>query len=93
MRQMAPPIVTLTLLLSTLFSLLALFLGYSYLPGLAIIVSLTYLIALTIGCYLYSADTPLSLIPGIILALIVMHLSWGSGFWFSLIGNKNNPLS
>ena len=88
LRQMIPPAFTLILLLSTMLSTLSLLFGWSYLPWLLGTILVTYLVALLLGILLLSSNTPIYLIPGIILSIATMHLSWGIGFWLSLIARK-----
>ncbi|MFT6372506.1 MAG: glycosyltransferase involved in cell wall biosynthesis [Gammaproteobacteria bacterium] len=89
LRQMVPPFFVLILLLSALLSTLSVLLNWIFFPWLTGIILSAYLVALILGTLLSSDDTPpIRLVPGIILALATMHLSWGSGFWLSMIANK-----
>lgn len=89
LRQMIPTAFTLILLLSSVLSVLSLLFGWSYLPWLPGTILLTYLVALVSGILLLARrNTPISLMPGIILAIATMHLSWGIGFWLSLIARN-----
>lgn len=92
LRQMAPAAVSLILLLSALFSILGLFLDWKYVPYFVILAPLLYAIALNIGCFIYPTNIPRSLLPGVVLAMFVMHVSWGSGFWLSLIQGKKSHI-
>jgi glycosyltransferase involved in cell wall biosynthesis len=88
-RQLIPPFFVLIALLGTVLSTLSILLSWSYLPWLIAIILVAYLATLTLGILLLSDDTPpLYFMPGIILAITTIHLSWGSGFWLSLMANR-----
>ena len=88
LRQVIPPIVVLIFFLGTVFSAIALLLGWNYLACTTVVMVFIYCITLGLGTLLLYKDFPLYFLPGIILALMTMHLSWGSGFWLSLIASK-----
>jgi len=92
LRQMAPPAIVFALLLSGLLALFSIFLGWTYTLAIAAIAAMGYLTSLTIGYLLSSKNTSLLLLPGIISAFVVMHLSWGSGFWISLFKNRKDTI-
>ena len=93
LRQMAPPVITAGLILAILIGILGGVLGWSYAPLLGCGCALAYYIALSIGCQVCGPKMPLALTPGVAFALMVMHLSWGSGFWISLLKNRKKPPS
>jgi glycosyltransferase involved in cell wall biosynthesis len=88
LRQMIPPMFTAILFFGGILSALSLLLGWSYLSWVMMIILFVYIITLSLGTLLSFKDISFSLVPGVILALATMHLSWGSGFWLSLITDK-----
>ncbi len=88
LRQTIPPIFTFFLFGGTILSVLFLLMGWNFLCWIIIAVLLAYATGLGAGTLLFKKDVPFSLLPGIVLALATMHLSWGSGFWLALILNK-----
>ena len=88
LRQLAPPIVVLTLMFSSILLGLSLLFSWSYLPWIAAAIIFAYFAVLTLASFLFSRNTPIKLLPGLVVALAVIHLSWGSGFWYGLIKGK-----
>ena len=94
LRQIIPPTFTLILFLSAILLVLSLLIGWSYMALLIGVVFFAYIASLMLGTLLLSNSIPFYLVPGVIFALATMHLSWGSGFWVSLIANKKlNPVN
>jgi glycosyltransferase involved in cell wall biosynthesis len=88
LRQMIPPMFTAILFFGAILSTLSLLLGWSYISWVMIIMLLVYIVTLGLGTILLDKSISFSLVPGVILSEATMHLSWGSGFWLSLIANK-----
>lgn len=93
LRQMAAPAVVAGLLLSFSTIIVSLFVGHNIvLLSIALLIPISYFCALSIGCLTLTKDARLSLVPGIIAAIMIMHLSWGIGFIYSLLKNYQGRL-
>jgi GT2 family glycosyltransferase len=88
LRQALPPLFVSSLLvclfLGLLFKVFLLILGMEILLYLAVLVAA--------GIHASEKNKDLTLVPGIPMAISVMHLSWGSGFLWSIISwlSKSN---
>ena len=88
LRQIIPPIFAFFLFFGTMLLIPCSLLGWSFLFWFIITVLIFYIFTLGLGTLLLCKDIPLILVPGVIIALTIMHLSWGGGFWLSLIANN-----
>jgi succinoglycan biosynthesis protein ExoA len=83
-RQALPPLFVIGLLMLLLLAIFQLFFFWMFLGVLAF-----YLLALVAGTIkaAFQKKEPV-LVLGVPLAIIVMHFSWGSGFWWSCFNHE-----